>query len=92
MVVISGKNPAAAFSDYCIIWVFREIFTEIPWRRTTGQPLVRVPQRKGTKSETKSMTTDKEKTHGRLDKNLKDRDLKLTQPITSKTENRKYII
>jgi len=28
------------------------------------------------------MTTDKEKTHGRLDKNLKDRDLKLTQPIT----------
>ena len=48
------------------IWVFREIFTEIPWRR---------PQRKGTKSETKSMTTDKEKTHGRLDKNLKDRDL-----------------
>lgn len=38
------------------------------------------------------MTTDKEKTHGRLDKNLKDRDLKLTQPITSKTENRKYII
>ena len=34
-----------------------------------------VPQRKGTKSETKSMTTDKEKTHGRLDKNLKDRDL-----------------
>ena len=42
------------------------------------------PQRKGTKSETKSMTTDKEKTHGRLDKNLKDRDLKLTQPITFK--------
>lgn len=30
------------------------------------------------------MTTDKEKTHGRLDKNLKDRDLKLTQPITFK--------
>ena len=57
------------------IWVFREIFTEIPWRRPTGQPLVEVPQRKGTKSETKSMTTDKEKTHGRLDKNLKDRDL-----------------
>ena len=66
------------------IWVFREIFTEIPWRRPTGQPLVKVPQRKGTKSETKSMTTDKEKTHGRLDKNLKDRDLKLTQPITFK--------
>ena len=36
---------------------------------------LRVPQRKGTKSETKSMTTDKEKTHGRLDKNLKNRDL-----------------
>jgi len=66
------------------IWVFRKIFTEIPWRRPTGQPLVEVPQRKGTKSETKSMTTDKEKTNGRLDKNLKDRDLKLTQPITLK--------
>lgn len=35
------------------------------------------------------MTTDKEKTHGRLDKNLKDRDLKLTQPITFKKQRHK---
>ena len=64
-----GSLPQIAIT----IWVFREIFTEIPWHGR--KPLVKVPQRKGTKSETKSMTTDKEKTHGRLDKNFKDRDL-----------------
>ena len=45
-VAIPGKNPAAAFSDYCIIWVFREIFTEIPWRRPAGQPRVKYRKEK----------------------------------------------
>lgn len=38
------------------------------------------------------MTTDKEKTYGRLDKNLKDRDLKLTQPITLKNSVTKKVL
>jgi hypothetical protein len=32
------------------IWVFREIFTEIPWRRPIVQPLVKYRKEKGLKA------------------------------------------
>jgi len=60
---ISGKIMAAAFRDLCQIGYSAIILPEIPWRRPPIG-LFTIPQRKGTKSETKSMTTDKEKTQG----------------------------
>jgi hypothetical protein len=41
-----GSLPQIAFT----IWVFREIFTEIPWRRPIVQPLVKYRKEKGLKA------------------------------------------
>ena len=55
-VAIPGKNLAAAFSDYYIIWVFREIFTEIPWRKAPLKDFLWISKEKNS-TEMKSMTT-----------------------------------
>ena len=70
---ISGKIMAAAFRDLCQIGYSVKFY----WKFLgVGRLSASLRYRKEKdSSETKSMTTDKENTHGRLEKKIKKKDL-----------------